>query len=412
MKELDHKVEELGETIQNNVDLVLAKAPAAGRKGPAADEVAELRARIHADQRLLVQFAEEKVQLALSGYDCLDNHINQCDADIQALQEELQAMGAGDLAMDPYMMGAGGGGNGGGIMYGDAFAPAAINNNNNNSNNHNRRGGSRLRETGSFDSLELQPSTDFQQQQQKSRKTTVTLNLGRVSSGIGGYNQQLADAASMPPPPPTSMYAPPIADSMHMGSRRGSEPTPPAMAAEGMSYQPRRRAAQAAVQQIAAMEYDDHIGIEDSPSAGGGGGGGGGPAGPSHLANQHQQNHHHQQHQYHHHQQQQPSQNQGGLRPEEVNQRYNNPPLVPGLQHSAKKPQAPGRILVVTDINQGLVGRKAEMYWPDDRLWYLVEIRHVDPKTRHAQILYTTGEAEHLDLVQIANDAHMSLIHM
>jgi hypothetical protein len=408
MKELDHKVEELGETIQNNVDLVLAKAPAAGRKGPAADEVAQLRARIHADQCLLVQFAEEKVQLALSGYDCLDNHINQCDADIQALQEELQAMGAGDLAMDPYMMVAGGGGNGGGIMYDDAFAPTAINNNN---NNNNRRGGSRLRETGSFDSLELQPSTDFQQQQQKSRmKTTVTLNLGRVNSGTGGYNQQLADAASMPPPPPTSMYAPPIADNpMHMGSRRGSEPPPPAMAplaAEGMSYQPRRRAAQAAVQQIAAMEFDDHMGIDDSPIAGRGGGGGGGP---SHLANQHQQNHNHYPY---HHQQQQPSHSQLGLRPEEVNQRYNNPPLVPGLQHSAKKPQAPGRILTVADINQGLVGRKAEMYWPDDRLWYLVEIRHVDPKTRHAQILYTTGEAEHLDLVQIANDAHMSLIHM
>lgn len=411
MKELDHKVEELGETIQNNVDLVLAKAPAVGRKGPAAEDVADLRARIDADQRLLVQFAEEKVQLALSGYDCLDNHINQCDADIQALQEELQAMGAGDLAMDPYMMGAGGGGG----MYDDGFAPAAINNNNN-----NRRGGSRLRETGSFDSLELQPSTDFQHQQQKSRKTTVTLNLGRVNSSIGGgYNQQqqLADAASMPPPPPTSMYAPSIVDPMHMGSRRGSEPPPPpaapmAPAAEGMSYQPRRRAAQAAVQQIAAMEYDDHMGIDDSPIAGGGGGGGG-PTGPSHLTYQHQQNHHHHQQQYqHHHQQQLPSQNQGGLRPEEVNQRYNNPPLVPGLQHSAKKPQAPGRILTVADINQGLVGRKAEMYWPDDRLWYLVEIRHVDPKTRHAQILYTTGEAEHLDLVQIANDAHMSLIHM
>lgn len=37
--------------------------------------------------------------------------------------------------------------------------------------------------------------------------------------------------------------------------------------------------------------------------------------------------------------------------------------------------QAPGRLLTYADLNIGLVGRHAEMYWPDDNLWYLIKIQ-------------------------------------
>ena len=51
-----------------------------------ADELAALRAQIESDQRLLIQFAEEKVQLAVQGYDLLEQHLAQADLDIVHLE--------------------------------------------------------------------------------------------------------------------------------------------------------------------------------------------------------------------------------------------------------------------------------------------------------------------------------------
>ena len=52
--------------------------------------MAELRQRIDADQRLLIQFSEEKVQLAVQGYDLLEAHYNQLNKDIADFSQELQ----------------------------------------------------------------------------------------------------------------------------------------------------------------------------------------------------------------------------------------------------------------------------------------------------------------------------------
>ena len=53
---LEHLHADLAAQIQDNVELVLQKAPAGARRGGSSpDEVAELRGRIDADQRLLVQ---------------------------------------------------------------------------------------------------------------------------------------------------------------------------------------------------------------------------------------------------------------------------------------------------------------------------------------------------------------------
>lgn len=72
--------------------------------------------------------------------------------------------------------------------------------------------------------------------------------------------------------------------------------------------------------------------------------------------------------------------------------------------------QALGRLLTHADINERLKGRRAELYWPDDNLWYLIEIHEVDTTNHKAQIMYVTGETEELDLLEIVREGHMSLI--
>ena len=66
--------------------------------------------------------------------------------------------------------------------------------------------------------------------------------------------------------------------------------------------------------------------------------------------------------------------------------------------------------MTYADINEGLRGRRAELFWPDDNLWYLIEIHDLDLSNNKAQIMYITGETEELDLTEIVKEGHMSLI--
>lgn len=84
--------------------------------------------------------------------------------------------------------------------------------------------------------------------------------------------------------------------------------------------------------------------------------------------------------------------------------------LPPHLSHSAPKPQLQGRALRDSDISPSLEGQRAEMFWPDDNLWYLVEINSVDMHTHQAKVIYTTGETEEIDLDEIVRDKALSLI--
>lgn len=52
----------------------------------------------------------------------------------------------------------------------------------------------------------------------------------------------------------------------------------------------------------------------------------------------------------------------------------------------------------------------AQLFWPDDGLWYRVQITSVNAKDRKAGINYATGEEEELDLEEIIKDQHMSLL--
>lgn len=68
-----------------------------------------------------------------------------------------------------------------------------------------------------------------------------------------------------------------------------------------------------------------------------------------------------------------------------------------------------GRPLKEADLLAGLRNRPAELFWPDDAMWYLVEIQSFNPKTRQAKILYASGELEDLDMDEILRDQHMCL---
>ena len=50
-------------------------------------------------------------------------------------------------------------------------------------------------------------------------------------------------------------------------------------------------------------------------------------------------------------------------------------PKPDGLKDSSDAPQVPGKLLLDKDINEALVGRHAELFWPDDSSWYLIEIQ-------------------------------------
>ena len=53
-------------------------------------QVVDLRKSIEEDQRLLVQWAEEKMSLACIMSDLLDMHVIQLDKDLQGLESELE----------------------------------------------------------------------------------------------------------------------------------------------------------------------------------------------------------------------------------------------------------------------------------------------------------------------------------
>jgi hypothetical protein len=89
---------------------------------------------------------------------------------------------------------------------------------------------------------------------------------------------------------------------------------------------------------------------------------------------------------------------------------FRNHAAVADLLDSAPSPQRPGRLLTVADIRPELKWRLAEMFWPDDGMWYVIEIHRVDLQDKTATIVYRTGETESLDLQEVAKEGHMSLM--
>ena len=81
------------------------------------------------------------------------------------------------------------------------------------------------------------------------------------------------------------------------------------------------------------------------------------------------------------------------------------------LKPSSTQLQAKGRFLETADVGPHLRGRWAELYWPDDGHWYLIEIQNVSSAGLTAHIMYYTRDTEELQLGDIIRDRHMHLIH-
>eukprot|EP00210_Caulerpa_lentillifera_P000470 g453.t1 len=76
--------------------------------------------------------------------------------------------------------------------------------------------------------------------------------------------------------------------------------------------------------------------------------------------------------------------------------------------HTSPKPH--GKLLTTGDISEAIVGREAELFWPDDQKWYMVRIQHIDVENKTARIAYISGEVEDLDMNEIASEGHLSLL--
>jgi hypothetical protein len=81
----------------------------------------------------------------------------------------------------------------------------------------------------------------------------------------------------------------------------------------------------------------------------------------------------------------------------------------PGYQ-AADQPLPTGRLLTVEDVTPALQGRQAELFWPDDGKWYLIQFMSIHLDSRKADVQYATGEVELLDLDEVIRDGHCSLL--
>lgn len=109
------------------------------------------------------------------------------------------------------------------------------------------------------------------------------------------------------------------------------------------------------------------------------------------------------------------------------------------VEEPAIRSQPSGRIIRPHELTTALCGKKAELYWPDDGKWYLVEIQSIDMDTKMAKyvlntlhslrdhiiqtiellttlyyeifrVRYATNEEEELNLLEVIEDNQMSLL--
>ena len=145
---------------------MLTKVP--GKTPP--EEITALRNKIEGEQALLIQWAEEKVQLALTGHELLDSQMANLAEDLGAFKEELLEQG---IEVDAYV-----------DEYAIDVAPPEP---------QGRRTGSRMQFATPYESLEPQASLDPRGAVGVgvgARKSSqIPLSLSRQQSGYGseGY---------------------------------------------------------------------------------------------------------------------------------------------------------------------------------------------------------------------------------
>ncbi|KAK9849007.1 hypothetical protein WJX84_005023 [Apatococcus fuscideae] len=346
--ELDARCEELKDRLRQRVQVCLDKPSAGNPKAnaEAIEEVNEMRLSIAADQQRLCQWSEEKVALACNCCDLLDWHSQKLTREIRAFDSELKAENALKLE------------------YVELPGPSP---------EELKR--QRLKE------MEVERGRQETRKRERDvvdpdKKASAVVAEPMEEVGLGSAPATPADGFAVPPPRVPARSS--LLSSKAAGDRVRQSPE------QLPGHMPKRKAAQRAGQAAASLMAAENGRDEDGnplPAA---------LPGADGLYVE-----------------------MPGLVPEgaEGSAPINFTRQIPdGMKQSADNPQAVGRLLTHEDIGPALKGRQAELFWPDDNLWYLIEISDVNLEMHKAQIIYWTGETEELDLEEIVKEGHMSLI--
>ena len=90
IRDLDHKSRDLSLAVENQVDAI---AQMSATTKSSKEELQEMRDNLKGDQSLLIQWAEEKVQLAVLGHELLASYAKNLDDDIHNLTQFLTNTG-------------------------------------------------------------------------------------------------------------------------------------------------------------------------------------------------------------------------------------------------------------------------------------------------------------------------------
>ena len=405
MRDLDRKVVDMQHTIDSIVGTISTlQAQAAPAQPKARDEqtrtLDSLKATLHENQGLLMQWAEEKVQLAIAGYELLAQHQKSLDDDIHNLTQFLSDTGQ----LEDYMADDYSGMHADAHLY-ESSEPLGA--------RPGRRGGSTMRGAGGYTTStdvyeeEQMPATQskqmqMQMQQQPSQKISLRTNIPLtvpanrqpssqqiyedpavvdVGNGAGGVAAGAGTAAN----PNKRRRAAAIANT-----------AAPAQREETRSG--RRTAAGQATAALVAAQYDEEeYAVADKKFAAAAAAAAQQQAAAAAAAAA-------------------AAQQQAAIQDPALLQPIPLEPFIPGLAESAKKPQAARRRLEEKDIGVGLVGKVAEVFWEDEAdasasMWYLVKVESVDLPTKTACVRYQNGEVEtNLSLVEAARDGIMLLV--
>ncbi|KAK9806927.1 hypothetical protein WJX72_007742 [[Myrmecia] bisecta] len=482
IKDLDERSQVLADMIRANVDLCLSKPSQATRKigSENANEVADLRKQIENDQRMLIQWAEEKMQLALTAYDLVDIHLTQLDKDLEGLTDELQAADALEDSMVTEVQ----------------PSPEELKR----QRQREEQAAAAAAAAAAAEQERLDAKRREREAEQERKRSAAAAAAAAAAPAPAQTLMPGADAAAAPPPgaagsadfamPASRAPAPSkqpgkgkrekeaeaLAAAQAAAKRRTPPVHPGSSAPQHIQQQQQQLQQQHLLQQqqLAAANagmaggaaQGMHAGMAGAhmhggprpnpgnlgmgPMAGGMAGMGmqgvghmaghagmgprGGMGGLSHPGSLAGMQHMGSSMGYAPHagggmgyagtglnqmgnRVMSPGGGMGAMQgmPGDVGMAAEEPigfsvPIPPGMSHSAASPQAPGRLLVHTDINHNLKGRLAELFWPDDDMWYLIEIHDVNVEAKLAKIAYSTGETEELDLNEIVREGHMSLI--
>ncbi|KAI8468787.1 MAG: hypothetical protein J3K34DRAFT_515351 [Monoraphidium minutum] len=358
---LDEKTCGLRDAIAAQTEALVAMPPP-GQRGPEQEAAfRELNGQVTLMQSQLLQFAEEKVQLGQQANDLLQMHYDELEKTMEQFESEFVGPAmhlAPSHDYHPFEFG-------GPPPKGASRASAG------------GRGG-----FDQWDSLEpLQAPPIKRSSGQKSNKRAR-------DDGRGGGNataavlEAEAGGYSLPPAPSVGMAA------AMSGGDLGGAGAPPSGGGGGGGGPPA----------AAAYSGGGVLPPSGGPGGGGGGGGMGGPHGGGHHGHGGGGGPHG------------PGGGGGGGPGGDAPLVFTNTAATANLLDAAPHPQLPGRLLRMEDITTELIGKLAEMFWPDDNMWYLIEIQRVNAGDKTATIVYKTGEIEDLNLQEIAQEGHMSLI--